>query len=144
MMISESLMESDFHPCPISPTYPYPTMSNIQELTTYAQDCAKQLGIDKFDIYGSTVEETSVEVDHGATKQVQASQGSSAIVRVWNAENQVGVTSTTDTDHSGIELALKTAKEASRFGLSENAPATADIKQFAFRNRGAFINPVGT
>ena len=106
-------------------------MSNIQELTTYAQDCAKQLGIDKFDIYGSTVEETSVEVDHGVTKQVQASQGSSAIVRVWNAENQVGMTSTTDTDPSGIELALKTAKEASRFGLSENAPDFSPSAQSA-------------
>lgn len=97
-------------------------MQNLQDLATCAWDYARQLGIAKFDIYGSAVAETSVEIDHGAAKQVQASSRYSAIVRVWNGDNRVGVASTTDTDANGIELALKTAQEASSFGVVEHAP----------------------
>lgn len=97
-------------------------MQNLQDIATCAWDCSRHLGIAKFDIYGSAVEETSVEVDRGKAKQVQASSRSSAIVRVWNRDNRVGVASTTDTDSSGIELALKTAQEASSFGVTEHAP----------------------
>ncbi len=107
-------------------------MPNIQEIATYAQASAKQLGIEKFDIYGSSVDETSVQVDMGEPKQVKASNRSGVTVRVWNENNTVGVTSTTDVDPNGIELALKTAQEASFFGVKENIPdfsplATAPI-----------------
>jgi PmbA protein len=97
-------------------------MPLVENIANCAQDRARQLGITKFDIYGSSVEETSAEVDGGKAKQVQASSRSSAIVRVWNADNRVGVASTTDTDSNGIELALKTAQEASSFGVGEHAP----------------------
>ena len=69
---------------------------------------AHELGIEKYDIYGSSVDDTSVEVFQGEPKQVQASNRSSVIVRVWNENHQVGVTSTTDVDPSGLKLALKT------------------------------------
>ena len=46
-------------------------MSNIQEIATYAQENAAKLGIKKFDIYGSTVDDTSVQVDQGEPKQVK-------------------------------------------------------------------------
>lgn len=97
-------------------------MPNIQELATTARTSAKQLGIKKFDIYGSSVDETSVQVDRGEPKQVKASNRSGVTVRVWNENNTVGVTSTTDVDSNGIELALKTALEASFFGVKENIP----------------------
>ncbi len=97
-------------------------MPNIQELAGYAGASAKQLGIEKFDIYGSSVDETSVQVDSGEPKQVKASNRSGVTVRVWNENNSVGVTSTTDVDPNGIELALKTAYEASFFGVKENVP----------------------
>jgi PmbA protein len=107
-------------------------MPNIQELANYAQTSAQQLGIDKFDIYGSSVDETSVQVDRGEPKQVKASNRSGVTVRVWNENNTVGITSTTDVDPKGLELALKTAYEASFFGVKENVPdfspeATAPI-----------------
>lgn len=109
-------------------------MPSIQELADQAQTIAKNLGIYKFDIYGSTVDETSVKVDQGKPDQVKASNRSSVTVRVWNAENTVGITSTTDVDATGLELALKTAYEASFFGVRENVPdfspeATAPIAQ---------------
>ncbi len=97
-------------------------MSNIQDIAQYAQDTAKSLGIEKFDLYGSGIDETSVEVAFGEPKQVEASNRSSVIVRVWNDQKTMGVTSTTDADALGIELALKTAHEASFFGVKENIP----------------------
>ncbi|MBE9076768.1 TldD/PmbA family protein [Romeria aff. gracilis LEGE 07310] len=97
-------------------------MANIQTMAEQAEKISRQLGIDKYDIYGSSVEETSVQVDRGEPKQVKASQRSSVIVRVWNGDRQIGVTSTTDIDPTGLELALKTAYEASSFGAREHVP----------------------
>lgn len=97
-------------------------MPKVTEIAQIAQDCANKLGINKFDIYGSSVDQTSVQVFHGEPKQVKASRKSSVIVRVWNQDNTIGVTSTTDVDDLGIELALKTALDASLFGVKDNIP----------------------
>lgn len=107
-------------------------MPNVQDIASYAQSAAQKLGIQKFDIYGSAIDETSVQVDQGEPQQMKASQRSSVTVRVWNEDHTVGVTSTTDVDPTGLELALKTAHEASYFGVKDNAPdfspeATAPI-----------------
>jgi PmbA protein len=95
---------------------------NTNDIANYAQASAHQLGIKKFDIYGSTVDETSVQVDQGQPKQVKASNRAGVTVRVWNEDNTMGVTSTTDVDLRGLELALKTAYEASFFGVKEHTP----------------------
>jgi PmbA protein len=97
-------------------------MANIKEIANQAKESAHQLGIKKFDVYGSTVDQTSVQVDQGEPKQVKASNLSGVIVRVWNENNTMGVTTTTDVDPKGLELALKTAYEASFFGVKENVP----------------------
>ncbi|MDJ0507893.1 MAG: TldD/PmbA family protein [Crocosphaera sp.] len=97
-------------------------MLNTETIANYAQTSAKELKINKYDIYGSSIDETSVEVDSGEPKQVQASNRSSVIVRVWNETGTVGVTTTTDLDQMGIKLALETAKDASVFGNKENTP----------------------
>jgi PmbA protein len=95
---------------------------NISELTAIAQEKAQGLGIRKFDVYGSTVDESSVQVDQGEPKQVKASNRSSVTVRVWNDQQQVGIASTTDVDPLGLEVALKTAQEVSAFGITDHAP----------------------
>jgi PmbA protein len=105
---------------------------NIQTVSNSARQIATKLGITKFDLSGSTVDETSVQVDKGEQKQVKASNRAGITVRVWNRENTVGITSTTNIDDIGLELALKTAYEASFFGIKEHAPdfspeATAPI-----------------
>ena len=97
-------------------------MAKVQTIAQQAEAIAQKLNISKYDIFGSSVDETSVQVDRGEPKQVKASNRSSVIVRVWNEQNQIGVTSTTDVDETGIEMALKTAAEASAFGVKENAP----------------------
>jgi PmbA protein len=91
-------------------------------LAQLAAEVAAKLKIAKYDIYGSTVDETSVQVDHGVPKQVKASQRSGVTVRVWNDAGTVGVTSTTDVDAIGLELALQTAAQASQFGVKEHTP----------------------
>jgi PmbA protein len=95
---------------------------NIQTVAEQTQAIAQKLGIAKYDISGSAIESTSVEVDSGKPKQVKASQRSSIMVRVWNPEGTVGVTSTSDIDPEGLEVALQTAYEASFFGAKENVP----------------------
>lgn len=97
-------------------------MRSIDDLLTHGQAIAHQLGIQQFDIYGSSIDETSVQVDQGEPKQVKASNRSSVTVRVWNKDHTMGITSTTDVDPSGVELALTTAYEASFFGVKENIP----------------------
>ncbi|MEL6382706.1 MAG: TldD/PmbA family protein [Cyanobacteria bacterium J06626_18] len=97
-------------------------MPTLQDIAAYAEDSAKKQGIQKYDLYGSSVDETSVQVDRGEPKQVKASQRSSVIVRVWNEQGRLGVTTTTDVDPNGIHLALQTASEASAFGATENIP----------------------
>lgn len=97
-------------------------MSSVSEISSSAEAIAHKLGIRKYDIYGSTVDETSVQVDSGEPKQVKASSRSSVIVRVWNENQTLGVTSTTDVDPTGLEMALKTAYEASYFGATEHVP----------------------
>ncbi len=109
-------------------------MANIQTISESAHKAAKQLGIQKFDVYGSTIDETSVQVDQGEPQQMKASNRSGVTVRVWNDDQTVGVTSTTDVDAIGLELALKTAQEASYFGVKDNVPdfspeATANIAE---------------
>lgn len=105
-------------------------MSKVQTIAQTATEKACQLGITKFDIYGSAIDQTSVQVFQGEPKQVKASQKSSVIVRVWNDKKQIGVTSTTDVDPVGIELALKTALEASNFGVTNYAPDFSDEAKF--------------
>lgn len=97
-------------------------MPNITELADQTKAIASKLGIQKFDIYGSAVDEVSVQVDQGEPDQVKASNRSSVTVRVWNENHTMGITSTTDVDPNGVELALKTAYEASFFGVKEHTP----------------------
>lgn len=107
-------------------------MLDIATVADQTQAIAQKLGIHKYDLSGSAVDSTSVQVDSGAPKQVNASQRSSIMVRVWNDQGTLGVTSTSDIDPEGIEVALKTAYDASFFGAKEHVPdfspeAKADI-----------------
>ena len=95
---------------------------SVEKLVSDAKETASKLSIKKFDIYGAIIDETSAEVDSGAPKQVSASNRASITVRVWNDEGTVGVTSTTNIDRIGLELALQSAHEASFFGAKENIP----------------------
>jgi PmbA protein len=107
-------------------------MSTVTTIAATAQSAASKLNIQKYDIYGYASDEISVQVKDGAPDELKAAQQSAVTVRVWNEQNTIGITSTTDVDPTGLELALKTAYEASFFGVKENVPdfspeATAPI-----------------
>ena len=86
-------------------------MANIKDIATHAKESANKLGIEKFDIYGAVTDQTSVQVDQGEPEKVKASNLSGVTVRVWNDDKTMGVTSTSDVNPQGLELALKTAYE---------------------------------
>ncbi len=107
-------------------------MTDVKTLFNNVKESATELGISKFDIYGATIDSSSVQVYQGEAKQIKASSRSSIIVRVWNDKQTMGVTTTTDLNPYGLRLALQTAQEASNFGVTENVPdfspeATAEM-----------------
>ncbi|MDS3861415.1 TldD/PmbA family protein [Thermosynechococcaceae cyanobacterium BACA0444] len=96
--------------------------TDVSSLMTLVETTAQQLGLHKYDLGGSQIDEVSVQVQNGQPKQVKASQRSGITVRVWNQQGQMGVTSTTDLDRRGLELALGMARDASHFGVTEHIP----------------------
>jgi PmbA protein len=114
---------------------------SVEKLVSDAKETANKLEIKKFDIYGAIVDETSAEVDSGAPKQVSASNRASITVRVWNDHGTVGVTSTTNIDRLGLELALQSAHEASFFGAKENIPDFSPEAIAAIPNRESQVEP---
>lgn len=98
------------------------TLTPASTLHERVATIARRLGIEKFDLGGSHVDEVSVQVQQGEPKQVKASQRSGITVRVWNATGRLGVASTTQLDDHGLETALEIAKEASAFGVTEDIP----------------------
>ena len=117
------------------------SMANIKNIENFAKEIAKKLGIRKFDIYGSSADYTSAQVDQGKQKQVKASNLSGITVRVWNENNTMGITTTTDLDARGLELALKTAYEASFFGVKENVPDFSPEAAFPIENKREELIP---
>jgi len=116
-------------------------MPTVADIASNAESIARQMGIQKYDIYGSSVDENSAQVDHGEPKQVKASSRSSVIVRVWNDEGTLGVTSTTDVDPTGLELALQTAQAASAFGPKEHIPDFSPEAKASVDNPGSQTAP---
>ena len=53
---------------------------------------------------------------------LKGSQRNSMTLRVWNKNNQVGITSTSDLTSEGIKKAMKGAIEASLFGNENESP----------------------
>ncbi|MEM8637339.1 MAG: TldD/PmbA family protein [Cyanobacteria bacterium P01_G01_bin.54] len=109
-------------------------MLQVQDIAQSARDIAQKLGISKYDLYGSLNDSTSVQVDQGEAKQVKSANSARIIVRVWNDQGTMGVTSTTDVDPRGMELALKTAQEASIFGVTEHIPGFSPAATAALPN----------
>ncbi len=78
--------------------------------------------ITKWDLGASSSKDISVQVQKGNAKQLKGSQRSSMTIRVWNKQNQVGITSTSDFTSEGINKAMKGAIEASLFGNEKESP----------------------
>ena len=89
---------------------------NAVEITAQITNAANILKINKWDYGASLSNDYSVQVDRGKAKQLKASQKHVITLRVWNTENLVGITTTSDLSETGIKKALEHAYIASEFG----------------------------
>ena len=115
-----------------------------KEITTQITKAANLLNIEKWDYGASFSSDYSVQVDKGAAKQLKASQKQIITLRVWNRDNLVGVTTTSDLSETGIRKALNEANIASDFGnkneITDFSPLAKDPIQYKeVKNK----NPIG-
>ena len=90
----------------------------INLLEKYSKDSA----IKKWDMGASSSMDISVQVQQGTAKQLKGSQRNSMTLRVWNKNNQVGITSTSDLTSGGLKKAIRGAIEASLYGNENDSP----------------------
>ena len=100
---------------------------NISSLQEQLQSLARREGISRWDLGASRGNSTSVQVDRGQAKQLNAAQRSSITIRVWNQQGLVGITSTSDLSDSGLEKALMGAHQASSFGNPDDVPGFSPL-----------------
>ena len=98
---------------------------------------SEESSIKKWDMGASSSRDISVQVQKGNAKQLKGSQRNSMTLRVWNKDNQVGITSTSDLTSEGIKKALKGAIEASLFGNKKESPEFSSLAKSELQE----INP---
>ena len=98
---------------------------------------SEESSIKKWDMGASSSRDISVQVQKGNAKQLKGSQRNSMTLRVWNKDNQVGITSTSDLTSEGIKKALKGAIEASLFGNEKESPEFSSLAKSELQE----INP---
>lgn len=93
---------------------------NIEQLKSEIHSIANSLGIQKYDVFGHTKEESSASSKNKKPFSLNSANKSSMLIRVWNHNNQVGVTSTSNLTHSGLTDALTLAYSSAEYGSLEN------------------------
>ena len=91
---------------------------------------ANKRSIKKWDFGASFSNDYSVQVDRGIAKQLKASQKSSITIRVWNSQDAVGITSTSDLSELGLKKASDSALEASKFANTNESPDFSPQSKF--------------
>ena len=100
---------------------------NPSLLIRILEEYSKESNIIKWDMGASTSRDISVQVQNGEAKQLKGSQRNSLTLRVWNRNNKVGITSTSDLTNKGIKKALKGAIEASIYGNKKDSPEFSSL-----------------
>ena len=95
---------------------------------------SKETEITKWDMGASSSKEISVQVQNGNAKQLKGSQRNSMTLRVWNYDNKVGITSTSDFTNDGIKKAMRIAIEASMFGNEKESPEFSPLAKSPLKN----------
>ena len=89
---------------------------DLTQITDFIKEGAKNLNIKKWDFGASFSNDFSVQIDKGTAKQLKASQKQVLTLRVWNENNLVGITTTSDLSEIGLKKALFQANLASEYG----------------------------
>ena len=106
-------------------------------LNNLLEKYSEESSINKWDMGASSSRDISVQVQQGNAKQLKGSQRNSMTLRVWNKNNQVGITSTSDLTSEGIKKAMKGAIEASLFGNEKESPEFSSLAKSELED----INP---
>ncbi len=96
-------------------------------LNNLLEKYSEESSIYKWDLGASSSRDISVQVHQGNAKQLKGSQRNSMTLRVWNKNNQVGITSTSDLTSEGVKKAMKGAIEASLFGNENDSPEFSSL-----------------
>lgn len=94
-------------------------MHNIKKIQTEIKNLANSLGIQKFDVNGSFREEICASSKNKNPFALSCATKTNFFIRVWNKNNQVGVTNTSNLTNQGIKDALEIALESSHFSSKE-------------------------
>ena len=89
---------------------------DVTKIADFIKEGAKTLNIYKWDFGASFSNDFSVQIDKGVAKQLKASQKQVLTLRVWNDNDLVGITTTSDLSESGLKKALFQANLASEYG----------------------------
>ncbi len=89
---------------------------DVTRIADFIKEGAKTLNIYKWDFGASFSNDFSVQIDKGVAKQLKASQKQVLTLRVWNDNDLVGITTTSDLSESGLNKALFQANLASEYG----------------------------
>jgi len=89
---------------------------DVTKIADFIKEGAKTLNIHKWDFGASFSNDFSVQIDKGVAKQLKASQKQVLTLRVWNDNDLVGITTTSDLSESGLKKALFQANLASEYG----------------------------
>ena len=115
---------------------------NPDVLNKILKKFSKDSSIKKWDMGASSSRDISVQVQNGNAKQLKGSQRNSMTLRVWNQNNQVGITSTSDLTSEGIEKAMRGAIEASLFGNRKESPEFSPLAKTELKDLNSKItNP---
>ena len=107
---------------------------NPVELNELLDKYSKESKISKWDVGASSSRDISVQVQQGNAKQLKGSQRNSMTLRVWNNNNQVGITSTSDLTDEGIKKAMRGAIEASYFGNENESPEFSSLAKLPLKD----------
>ncbi len=113
---------------------------NPTELNEFLIKFSKEKDILKWDLGASYSRDISVQVQNGNAKQLKGSQRNSLTLRVWNNDNKVGITSTSDLTKQGIKKALKGAIESSFFGNENESPDFSSLAKSPLKTVSAKIS----
>ncbi|MFM9102612.1 MAG: TldD/PmbA family protein, partial [Cyanobium sp.] len=100
---------------------------NAAALRDQVAALAARSGIQQWDLGAACSTDSSVQVDRGEAKQLKGAQRQAITVRVWNHDQRIGITSTSDLSEAGLARALEGAQAASAFGNTEETPAFSPL-----------------
>ena len=114
------------------------------QLSRILASFSNELDISKWDMGASLSRDISVQVQQGSAKQLKGSQRNSMTLRVWNKDNKVGITSTSDLTSQGIKKAMRGAIEACIYANNMESPEFSLLAKSPLNNINSKVSETHT